>query len=181
VAVAANKQPGGGPRPDAMLLQLLAGTQSLGSSSSSSPSSSPTSSTSSVADAVAGSERGLMQLRQGIINPSNTWYRAWWSLLIGAAAFTGIFVPWELGFGDLRTMYDPHTLTCWVDIVLVALFMADIGACLRLRAPRVRGSGLRLSVTAAMVMHLGGPKLACPPTTAVPCPACARLPCGSAS
>ncbi|KAF6256108.1 hypothetical protein COO60DRAFT_1702472 [Scenedesmus sp. NREL 46B-D3] len=38
-------------------------------------------------------------LRQGIINPHNPLYRTWRGLLIGAAAFTGIFIPWELAFG----------------------------------------------------------------------------------
>jgi hypothetical protein len=68
-----------------------------------------------------------LPLRQGIINPNNKWYRAWWGLLIGAAAFTGIFVPWELGFGDMADMYSLSSAATWVDIGLVALFMADIG------------------------------------------------------
>jgi hypothetical protein len=104
------------PRPDPitdpLLLRLLAGDGSL--------------------DGVD----GLSMLRRGIINPQrNGLYRAWWGLLIGAAAFTGIFVPWELGFASLDSLYDTqHNVAAWIDLTLVALFMSDIGGCLETRA-----------------------------------------------
>jgi hypothetical protein len=66
-------------------------------------------------------------LRQGIINPHNPLYRAWRGLLIGAAAFTGIFIPWELAFGNFTHMYCLDNVATWVDVLLVGLFMADIG------------------------------------------------------
>jgi hypothetical protein len=70
---------------------------------------------------------GIGSLRQGIINPHNPLYRAWRGLLIGAAAFTGIFIPWELAFGDFQHMYCLDNLATWVDVLLVCLFVADIG------------------------------------------------------
>lgn len=104
---------GGGDGPDPMLLRLLAGD------AASLTSRSPTS-------AADSSQPSFITLRQGIINPQNPWYSAWWGLLIGAAAFTGIFVPWELGFGDVAHMYDLRSVESWVDLALVGLFMADI-------------------------------------------------------
>jgi hypothetical protein len=78
------------------------------------------SSSSTTAGAAAGP-------RLGIINPNNSLYRAWWGLLIGAAAFTGIFVPWEWGFGDWAHMYSLSNPANWVDLGLVLLFLADMG------------------------------------------------------
>jgi hypothetical protein len=126
-------------QPDRLLLQLLGGPETPkgknnGVSNAIISHDTPTnsSSSSSSRDGTYSSldQAGLgLPLRQGIINPNNKWYRAWWGLLIGAAAFTGIFVPWELGFGDMNDMYSLSSAATWVDIGLVALFMADIGEC----------------------------------------------------
>jgi len=132
-------------KPDRLLLQLLSGIDRLGgsrashdsSTSSSSTTSSSSSSSSSSGDGLFASIDQSGPLRQGIINPNNKWYRAWWGLLIGAAAFTGIFVPWELGFGDLADMYSLSNVATWIDLILVALFMADIGGCC---SPQVWGT-----------------------------------------
>lgn len=129
-------------QPDGLLLQLLGGPDkptkqvSLATTTfddgedSLYPTRTTTSSSSSSGDGLLGSldSAGLnLPLRQGIINPNNKWYRAWWGLLIGAAAFTGIFVPWELGFGDMADYYSLSSAATWMDMILVALFMADIG------------------------------------------------------
>lgn len=126
-----------------MLLRILGLTTLPGSSSIDSRSSSVDSPTSSVRGSQQSSPSGsptgskdggggsplnhMLGLRQGIINPNHPVYRAWRGLLIGAAAFTGIFVPWELGFGDYQTMYCLDNVAAWIDILLVSLFMADIG------------------------------------------------------
>ncbi len=60
---------------------------------------------------------GLPLLRQGAIDPSSSAYRAWRGLLIGAAAFTGIFVPWELGFGNLNEMYQLQVCRVYIFII----------------------------------------------------------------
>lgn len=76
-------------------------------------------------------------MRQGIINPHDPLYRAWRGLLIGAAAFTGIFIPWELAFGNFQHMYCLDNVATWVDVLLVCLFVADIGAQQQQRLRRV--------------------------------------------
>lgn len=128
-------------QPDRLLLELLSGPdkpqQAAGLTTDSYDDyDSPTATTATTGTISSGdglfasldSAVGLgLPLRQGIINPNNKWYRAWWGLLIGAAAFTGIFVPWELGFGDLADMYSLSSVATWIDLILVALFMADIG------------------------------------------------------
>jgi hypothetical protein len=128
-------------QPDRLLLQLLGGPDKPKSGSSAATTtlddiiagdsiSSTTSSSSGDGIFASLDQVGSgLPLRQGIINPNNKWYRAWWGLLIGAAAFTGIFVPWELGFGDLADMYSLSSVATWIDMILVALFMADIGEC----------------------------------------------------
>ena len=130
-------------QPDRLLLELLSGPdkpqQAAGLTTDSYDDyDSPTTTRASTGTISSGdgifasldSAVGLgLPLRQGIINPNNKWYRAWWGLLIGAAAFTGIFVPWELGFGDLADMYSLSSVATWMDLILVALFMADIGEC----------------------------------------------------
>jgi hypothetical protein len=127
-------------QPDRLLLQLLGGPDKPKNGSSAATTTfddsiavdSINTTSSSSGDGIFASldQAGLWQaepLRQGIINPNNKWYRAWWGVLIGAAAFTGIFVPWELGFGDLADMYSLSSVATWIDMILVALFMADIG------------------------------------------------------
>lgn len=131
VAVSAGKR----SQPDRLLLQLLGGPDKAKQSSAAtttldagfdSLSSNPSSSGDGLFASLDQAGLGL-PLRQGIINPNNKWYRAWWGLLIGAAAFTGIFVPWELGFGDMADYYSLSSVATWIDLILVALFMADIG------------------------------------------------------
>lgn len=123
-------------QPDRVLLQLLSGADKPKAVTLTTDTyddfDSTATTTSSSGDGIFASldSGGLgLPLRQGIINPNNKWYRAWWGLLIGAAAFTGIFVPWELGFGDLADMYSLTSVATWIDLILVALFMADIGEC----------------------------------------------------
>lgn len=123
-------------QPDRVLLQLLGGADKPKAVTLTTDTyddfDSTATTTSSSGDGIFASldSGGLgLPLRQGIINPNNKWYRAWWGLLIGAAAFTGIFVPWELGFGDLADMYSLTSVATWIDLILVALFMADIGEC----------------------------------------------------
>jgi hypothetical protein len=48
-------------------------------------------------------------------------------LLIAAAAVSAVVIPWELGFGDPATIYDPaHNPAALLDAALVVLFCADI-------------------------------------------------------
>lgn len=133
VAASASKR----SQPDRLLLQLLGGPDKANNSTAAtttldagfdSLSSNPSSSGDGLFASLDQAGLGL-PLRQGIINPNNKWYRAWWGLLIGAAAFTGIFVPWELGFGDMADYYSLSSGATWIDLILVALFMADIGRC----------------------------------------------------
>jgi hypothetical protein len=140
--VAAAASDGGNGQTDTMLLRLLGltNTPNSNSSSSSSSRSDRRQALPSLAAAAASSNRsdsssgfdggsgsGIGSLRQGIINPHNPLYMAWRGLLIGAAAFTGIFIPWELAFGDFQHMYCLDNVATWVDVLLVCLFVADIG------------------------------------------------------
>uniref|UniRef100_A0A383VAB8 Cyclic nucleotide-binding domain-containing protein n=1 Tax=Tetradesmus obliquus TaxID=3088 RepID=A0A383VAB8_TETOB len=139
-SVAAAASNGNGP--DLLLLRMLGLNSSPGSSSSSSDSSRDSSSSrqaspltaaaaTSAGDGSSNSRSsdagGIGSMRQGIINPHNPLYRAWRGLLIGAAAFTGIFIPWELAFGNFQHMYCLDNVATWVDVLLVCLFVADIG------------------------------------------------------
>jgi hypothetical protein len=46
---------------------------------------------------------------------------------MGAAAFTGFLVPWELGFCGPTDLYNLKDVICLLDLGLVGFFIADIG------------------------------------------------------
>jgi hypothetical protein len=67
-------------------------------------------------------------VRCGVIDPSWPAYRAWWAALIAAAAASGFFVPWEIAFGDLGSVYAHGGPLAMLDTAACAVFMADVGA-----------------------------------------------------
>lgn len=147
----------GTAKPDMLLLRML-GLTAMPQSSSSSSGQNPKPNHQS---------NGFSNLRQGVIDPHNPVYKAWRGLLIGAAAFTGVFVPWELGFGDLSHFYTLDNCAAWIDLTLVALFMADIGkprdSCAhQRRAVKAYNILFTSSTLAAATLHA-----CCPPVEAL--------------
>lgn len=54
-------------------------------------------------------------------------YKAWQGVTVVAAAFTGVFVPWQLAFGDMQGFYSsPPSIPAILNMLLMGIFLVDL-------------------------------------------------------